>query len=100
MKTKLLKLLTLENDINKAYVDFAIFSLSLWSIKEIILFQLIKVGTTTNYKLLSRLRQFLATESPLKMIKNAFYLTLKALFVLKITKFLSWLFAHVEKRFD
>ena len=30
------------------------------------------------------LRQFLATESSLKMMKNAFYLTLKALFVLKI----------------
>ena len=35
------------------------------------------------------LRQFLATESSLKMMKNAFYLTLKALFVLKIFKFLS-----------
>ena len=29
-----------------------------------------------------------ATESPLKMIKNAFYFILKALFVLKICKFL------------
>ena len=38
---------------------------------------------------LSGLRQFLATESPLKMMKNAFYFTLKALFVLKIFKFLS-----------
>ena len=36
-------------------------------------------------------------ESPLKMLKNAFYFTLKALFVLKIFKFLSWLFGHVEK---
>ena len=35
------------------------------------------------------LRQFLATESPLKMMKNDFYYTLKALFVLKISKFLS-----------
>ena len=35
---------------------------------------------------LSGLRQFLATESPLKMMKNAFYFTLKALFVLKIFK--------------
>ena len=35
------------------------------------------------------LRQFLATESPLKMMKNTFYFTLKALFVLKIFKFLS-----------
>ena len=36
-------------------------------------------------------------ESPLKMVKNAFYFILKALFVLKIFKFLSWLFSHVEK---
>ena len=38
---------------------------------------------------LSGLREFLATESPLKMMKNAFYFTSKALFVLKIFKFLS-----------
>ena len=37
---------------------------------------------------LQRLRQFSRTESPLKMMKNAFYLTLKAFFVLKIFKFL------------
>ena len=37
---------------------------------------------------LSGLIQVLATESPLKMMKNAFYFTLKALFVLKIFKFL------------
>ena len=34
------------------------------------------------------LRRFLATENPLKTIKSAFYFTLKALFVLKIFKFL------------
>ena len=49
---------------------------------------------------LSRLRQFLAAESPSKMMKNAFYFTLKAFFILKIFKFLSWLFGHVEKRLD
>ena len=38
---------------------------------------------------LSCLRQFLATESPLKIMKNAFYFTLKDLFVLRIFKFLS-----------
>ena len=38
---------------------------------------------------LSGLRQFLATESPLKMMKNAFYFTSKALFILKIFKFSS-----------
>ena len=43
------------------------------------------------------LRQFLITESPLKMKKNVFYFTLKVLFVLKIFKFLPWLSGHVEK---
>ena len=38
---------------------------------------------------LSSLRQFLETESPLKMMKNVFYFTLKALLVLMIFKF--WL---------
>ena len=33
----------------------------------------------------------------LKIMKNAFYFTLKALFVLKIFKILSRLFVHVEK---
>ena len=41
------------------------------------------------------LRQFLTTESPLKMMKNAFYSILKALLILKILKLLSWLFGHV-----
>ena len=38
---------------------------------------------------LSGLRQLLATESPLKMMKNVFCFTSRALFVLKIFKFLS-----------
>ena len=38
---------------------------------------------------LSGLIQFLATESPLKIMKNAFYFFTKALFVLKVFKFLS-----------
>ena len=37
------------------------------------------------------------TETPLKMMKNAFYFTLKTLFVLKIFKFLSSLLSHAEK---
>ena len=32
------------------------------------------------------------------MKKNAFYLILKALFVPKIFKFLSWLFGHLGKK--
>ena len=35
--------------------------------------------------------------NPSKMMKNAFYFILKAFFVLKIFKFLSWLFGHVGK---
>ena len=35
----------------------------------------------------SGVRQFLATESPLKMMKKFFYFPLKALFVLKILNF-------------
>ena len=46
---------------------------------------------------LSGLRQFLAAESPLKMMKNVFYFTSKVLFVLKIFKFL---FCHVAKWLD
>ena len=38
---------------------------------------------------LSGLGQFLAAETPLKMVKNAFYFTSKIPFVLKIFKFLS-----------
>ena len=38
---------------------------------------------------LSDLRIFLATERPLKMMKNGFYFTLKALFILKIFKVFS-----------
>ena len=36
-------------------------------------------------------------ESPFKMMKNAFCFILKALSVLKIFRFLSWLVGHIEK---
>ena len=48
----------------------------------------------------SCLRHFLATESPLKMMKNAFYFTFKALCILKIFKFLSLLSDHAKKWLD
>ena len=35
--------------------------------------------------------------NPLKIMNNAFYFILKAFFVLKILKFLSWLFGYIEK---
>ena len=43
---------------------------------------------------------FTSFESPLKMMNNAFYFTLKAFFVLKIFKFLSWRFGYLKKRLD
>ena len=49
---------------------------------------------------LSGLRQFLATESPLKMVKNTFYFTLKCLFILKIFTLLRCFFDHALKRLD
>ena len=42
----------------------------------------------------------LATESHLKLMKNALNFSLKSLFVLNIFKFLSWFFGHVEERLD
>ena len=45
------------------------------------------------------LRQFFATESPLKMMKNT-YFTSKAIFILKIFKLLSLIFDHVLKQLD
>ena len=49
---------------------------------------------------LSARGKFLVTKSNLKIMKNAFYSTLKVIFVLKIFKLLSWFSDHVEKRLD
>ena len=49
---------------------------------------------------LSGLRQFLTTETSLKMMKNALYFMLKAFFVFEIFAFLSWRFGYVEKQLD
>ena len=45
--------------------------------------------TNNTKSALSGMRQFLANESPVKMMKNTFDFTLKALFVPKTFKFLS-----------
>ena len=59
----------------------------------LLLLNVITVTKTQNFRknrnikgALSGLRQFLATESPLKMMRNAFYFTSKALFVIKVFK--------------
>ena len=44
--------------------------------------------------------QFLAFKSPLKMVEHDIYLTLKALFVLKIFKFCPDFLVNVGKRLD
>ena len=49
---------------------------------------------------LSGLRQLFATNSPLKVTKNDFFFTLKALFIVKIFQVLSWIFGHVAKRLE
>ena len=45
-------------------------------------------------------RQFLATESPLKVTKNGFYFALKVLFIYEIFQFLFRIFGHIGKRLD
>ena len=54
-----------------------------------VFFSLSGIGTRRVKGALSGLRQFLATESSLKNMKNAFYLKLKAFFLLKLFKLLS-----------
>ena len=52
----------------------------------------IKVGLSKSKKVV-----LIASMKAILKMKNAFYFILKALFVLKIFKFLSLLFGHVEK---
>ena len=49
---------------------------------------------------LAGLRQFLPSESPLKLMKYTFYFTFKVLFVFKIFNFLSCIFIYEEKQSD
>ena len=48
-------------------------------------------------KLPKKIILFTSMKSPLKLRKNAFHFILKAVFVLEIFKFLSWLFGYVGK---
>ena len=54
----------------------------------------------TTYPLLKALIQFMEAQSPLKPIINVFHFMLKALFILKIFKFLSRRLCHVGKLLD
>ena len=56
------------------------------------LVNMLKVGLSPSKKKIICLNY-----SPSKMMKYAYYFILKALFILKMFKFLSWLFGHLEK---
>ena len=58
------------------------------------IFHYLKVGLSP----LNKVVFICFNKSPLKRMKNAFYFTLKAFFLLSIFKFLSWLCGCVEKR--
>ena len=49
---------------------------------------------------ISNLTQVLAVERLLRMMENTFYFILRALFTLKIFKFLFWLFDHVGEQLN
>ena len=75
-----------------------------WKISAAGLFKYVCFFVITRYErvkgALSSLKQFWATESPLKMMENAFYFTSNVLFALKIFKFLSGHFGHISKQLD
>ena len=75
---------------------FDLLYMSLLSLLLIILFWPLE----SNSHLPDKIIHICFKESPLKMMKNAFYFISKALFILKIFNFLSWLFGHVEKQLD
>ena len=58
-------------------------------------FSIIRSDSHLPKKFVSILKVFIGI--PLKVMKNALYFILKAVFVLKIFKFLSWISGHVEK---
>ena len=60
----------------------------------------IKVGLSPSKKKVLFFFFFPFNQSPLKMMKIAFYLILKALFILKIFQVLPCFFGHLEKRLD
>ena len=107
-----LVLLVEEN--SKLQLNFSLFSRHFWHLVFLFLQILDLLGTsfyiipwfqyfigTSFFHNLFSIQQFLkAVESPLKMMKNAYYFTSKALFVLKIFKSLSWLFGYASKRLD
>ena len=73
--------------------ELAIFSVKLTTKRSSVLKKIINVDIFEMHGIIkgpfSGLRQFLATESPVKMMKNTFYFLLQVLFVFNIFKILS-----------
>ena len=61
---------------------------------------ILKVALKSFSRLLKKFFLLILSESPLKMMKNAFYFMLKALFTLEIITILSRLFNYVGERLD
>ena len=61
------------------------------------LFKLKRLNSKSDSHLPNKIMFMCFDEGPLKMMKNTFYFVLKALVILKIFKFMYWLFGHVEK---
>ena len=84
----------------KIFENVFFFNYNVWKINGCgdIFRALSKIYDETFKSALPGLTQIMATESPLKMMKNAFYFILKAIFVLKIFKFFPCFFGHIETR--
>ena len=76
---------------NLKTVCFCVASLLFWFWEEL---RRIKVRLPTSKR---RFVLIFFYDIPSKIMKNAFYFILKAIFVLRIFKFFSWLFGHEEK---
>ena len=63
----------------------------------IVLYNALTVWKSSDSQLPKNICAICFNDGSSKMMKNAFYFILKAIFVLKIFRFLSWIFGHVEK---
>ena len=80
---------TVTSDNNNANIPWSLTNIEEGSLNPEIIVKHLIYHITSIKGALSCLRQFLTTEISLKMMKNAFYFTLKVIFVLKIFKCLS-----------
>ena len=93
-------------NISYCLISFTLFYMQAWNIKDWFCRLDIMQADTTPYSQSDYKRRSLRSDTtfgiwkPFKKMKNTFYFSFISLFVLKIFKFLSWLFGHVGKRTD